>query len=92
MIEPYKEKTLTNIKKARGQIELILKMLDEDRYCMDIIQQCNSAMGLLKQANNLMLESHLQTCGHMLHSKNKDEKETFIKEIIRVCNVSNRKN
>jgi len=92
MIEPYKAKTINGIKKVRGQMDLILKMLEEGRYCVDIIQQCNSAIGMLRQANNTMLESHLQTCGHRMNSKKKVEKEKFIKEIIRACTVSNRKN
>lgn len=91
MKEPYKSKTLNNIKKARGQIELILKMLEEGRYCIDVIQQSNAAIGLLRQANNMMLESHLETCGHKLDSKNSIEKKKFIQEIIRACNVSVRK-
>ncbi len=92
MIEPYKAKTVNNIKKVRGQMELILKMVEEGRYCVDIIQQSNAAIGILRQANNMMLESHLQTCGHMMNSPNQAEKEKFVKEIIRACTVSNRKN
>lgn len=91
MIEPHLSKVQNNIKKVKGQMELVLKMLDEGRYCVDIIQQCNAAIGLLRQANNSMLESHLNTCGKKLHSSNKTEKEDFIKEIIRICNVSTRK-
>lgn len=92
MIEPFKSKILNNLKKARGQMELIIKMIEDGRYCVDIIQQSNSAIGILRQANNMMLESHLQTCGHKLNSAKKEEKDTFIKEIIRACTVSTRKN
>lgn len=92
MIEPYTTKILNNIKKARGQMDLITKMIGEGRYCVDVIQQCNSAIGILKQANNMMLESHLQTCGKKLSSSNKQEKDRFIKEILRACTVSTRKN
>lgn len=91
MLEPHLSKTQNNIKKVKGQMELVLKMLDEKRYCVDIIQQSNAAIGLLRQANNSMLESHLTTCGKKLSSSNKKEKEKFIKEIIRICTVSNRK-
>lgn len=92
MIEPFTTKILNSIKKARGQMDLITKMIKEGRYCMDVIQQCNSAIGILRQANNMMLESHLQTCGKKLNSSNKQEKEKFIKEILRACTISNRKN
>lgn len=92
MIEPFTTKILNSIKKARGQMDLITKMIEEGRYCMDIIQQCNSAIGILRQANNMMLESHLQTCGKKLNSSSKKEKEQFIKEVLRACTISNRKN
>lgn len=91
MIDPYKTKVFTNVKKVKGQIEHIEKMLSDNRYCMDVAQQCNAAIGLLKQMNNLILESHLHTCGaHFLNSKDEMEKEKFIKELVRVCNVTNR--
>lgn len=92
MIEPYKSETKKSLKKAQGQINRIQKMIDEDRYCVDIIQQSNAAIGLLRQANNTMLQSHLETCGHKLANKNVPEKKKFIQEIIRACNVSVRKN
>ncbi len=90
--EPHRKNILNNIKKVRGQMEHIVKMIDEGRYCIDIIQQCNAAIGLLRQANNMMLESHLETCGHKLSAKNGVEKKKFIQEIIRACNISIRKN
>lgn len=92
MMEPFTAKILNNIKKVRGQMGLIAKMIEERRYCMDIIQQCNSAIGILRQANNMMLESHLHTCGKKINSSNKREKEKFIKEILRACTISSRKN
>lgn len=44
MIEPYKRKLLTNLKKTRGLIETIEKMVEGDRYCMDIAQQINASL------------------------------------------------
>ncbi len=92
MIEPYFSETQKSLKKVQGQISHIQKMIEEGRYCVDIIQQSNAAIGLLRQANNMMLESHLETCGHKLNAKNGAEKKKFIQEIIRACNVSVRKN
>ena len=91
MTDPYKAKVIQNLKKVRGQLDLLIKMVEDDRYCVDIIQQSNAAIGILRQANNMMLESHLHTCGKKLNSSDQKEREDFIKEIIRVCNVSNRK-
>ncbi|MBI5731925.1 MAG: metal-sensing transcriptional repressor [Candidatus Magasanikbacteria bacterium] len=91
MIDNFRQEAIRGLKKARGQLETALAMLEENRYCIDIIQQTNAVMGILRQANNRMLEAHLHSCGHKLHSQNAAEKEQFIKEIIRVCTVSNRK-
>jgi DNA-binding FrmR family transcriptional regulator len=47
---------------AKGQIEGILRMVDDDRYCIDISQQLLAAIALLKQANRLVLKAHLDSC------------------------------
>ena len=92
MIEPYRTKLLINVKKAKGQIDRIMDMIAKDRYCMDIAQQCNAVIGLLRQGNNAILESHLHSCGaEHLASKNKQKKGEFIKELVRVCSVANPK-
>lgn len=89
MIPSYADKVRLNIKKAKGQLDLIAKMLDQDRYCIDIAQQVNAAVGLLKQANMALLESHLNTCGAKnLNSKDEKTREKFIKELLQVCSVT----
>jgi len=47
---------------AKGQIEGILKMVDEDRYCIDISNQLLATTAILKKTNKLVLSSHLQSC------------------------------
>ena len=83
MIEPYINKIELNLKKAQGQINLIQKMVDEGKYCVDVAQQVNAAIGILKKTNDLILESHLSTCAaHKLNSRKKVEREKFVKELI----------
>ncbi len=43
-------------------LDKIEKMLAEKSYCTDIAQQINATIGLLRSANMVLLESHLQTC------------------------------
>ncbi len=43
-------------------LDKIEKMLIEKSYCADIAQQINATIGLLRNANMVLLESHLQTC------------------------------
>lgn len=89
MVEPYKAKLLTNIKKTKWLLDTIQKMVDEDRYCMDIAQQINAALGMMKSSSDMILESHLNSCAaHKLTSENKEEKEKFINELMKVFHIS----
>lgn len=91
MKEPYSSKAIRNLQKARGLMDTVLKMAVEQRYCMDIIQQCNAITGIMQQTKNLILESHLETCGAKMASPDSEVREKFIKEILRACNVTQRK-
>lgn len=89
MIEPYTGKIKLNLKKVQGQLNLIDKMIADGRYCVDIAQQINAAIGILRQTNNIILESHLNTCAaNKLNSKNKEERAAFVKELIQTFNVA----
>lgn len=47
---------------AKGQLDGIIRMIDEDEYCVDISNQLLAVMTLLKHANNEILVSHLACC------------------------------
>lgn len=91
MKEPHASKALRNLQKARGLMNTVVKMAEEQRYCMDIIQQCNAITGIMQQTKNIILESHLETCGSKMASKDPAERAKFITEILRACNVTQRK-
>jgi CsoR family transcriptional regulator, copper-sensing transcriptional repressor len=67
-------------------------MIEEEVYCADIAQQVNATMGLLKSVNNYLLSYHIKHCGaRKLLSNDKQEIDDFVKELIRVWDVSTRK-
>ncbi len=47
---------------AKGQIEGILRMVEEDRYCIDISHQLMAAQSVLNRANKEVLRAHIQGC------------------------------
>ena len=55
-------KALDTLKTARGQIDGIIRMIEEDRYCIDVSKQILSAAALLKKANITILRQHMNTC------------------------------
>ncbi|MFT8313798.1 MAG: metal-sensing transcriptional repressor [Clostridium sp.] len=50
------------LKTSKGQIEGIIKMIEEGRYCIDVSNQIIAAQSLLKKANMLILKQHLNHC------------------------------
>lgn len=79
-----KKKSIAKLKTARGQIDGILKMLEEDRYCVDISTQILSAIGLLKKANIDVLNSHIRTCVAAAILESEDKGDEKIEEIIKI--------
>jgi len=53
---------IQSLKTSKGQIEGIIKMMDEGRYCIDVSNQIIAAQSLLKKANMLILKQHLNHC------------------------------
>ncbi|MGD9568959.1 MAG: metal-sensing transcriptional repressor [Sedimentibacter sp.] len=77
-----KENAVTSLKTAKGQIEGIIKMLEDDRYCVDISNQIIAAQSLLKKANILILRQHIHHCvKEAIKEETGDEK---IDEIINI--------
>ena len=50
------------LKTARGQIDGILKMVEEDRYCLDVSNQLMATQAILKKANRTVLKAHMDGC------------------------------
>lgn len=62
MRQPEKNKVLNNLKTARGQIEAVIRMVDEDRYCVEVSKQILAVQSLLKKSNLTILDQHIKGC------------------------------
>lgn len=60
MADPQKVTRL--LRTARGQLDGIIKMVEEDRYCMDIVHQVMAAQSILSKANKEILRAHMANC------------------------------
>ena len=68
------------LKTARGQIDGILKMVEEDRYCIDIATQMMAAQSIIRKATQEVLEAHIRSCvSESLHT---DEPNPKIEEAL----------
>ena len=53
---------LRQLKTAKGQLEGIIKMVEENRYCIDISNQVLATRALLERTNRTILEAHIECC------------------------------
>ena len=69
------EKVLLRLKTARGQIDAVIKMIEDERYCIDVSNQIIAVQSLLKKANMQILKRHLDHCvKDAIINNNGDEK------------------
>lgn len=66
---------------AKGQLDGIIKMIDEDRYCIDISDQLMATRALLKKTNNLIIKNHIDNCVKDAIKHGNDDK---LDEVIKV--------
>lgn len=79
-----KQKVSQLLKTARGQIDAILAMIEDDRYCMDVSQQVMAAQALLGRANKEILTAHLTHC--VRNAKSDAEREEKAAELAALLN------
>jgi len=77
-----KAQILRLLRTARGQLDGILKMVEEDRYCMDISHQLMATDAILKRTNQEILSAHLKHC--VKTASTEQEKEEKIDELVQL--------
>ena len=82
-MQAQRDKVERLLKTARGQLDGILKMVEEDRYCMDISNQLMATESILRKANREVVRAHMAGClMEALEEGNADEKLDELMAII----------
>lgn len=89
MRKDIKSKALRRLKLVEGQIRGIQKMVEDEKYCVDIITQSSAAKEALAGVEQLILENHLST--HVLDHIKRGKEKTAIDEILKVYRLAQRK-
>ena len=76
------ERVVHRLKIAKGHLEKVIKMVEGDKYCIDVIHQLQAVESGLKETGNVLLENHLSGC--VADAMTKGKKEQAIKEVIEV--------
>jgi len=73
----------TRLKRVAGQVAGIQRMLDEDRYCVDVLHQIAAARAALAKVASKLLASHIQTCvTSAFNSPDPAQRATKIDELV----------
>ncbi|WP_195420154.1 metal-sensing transcriptional repressor [Collinsella sp. D33t1_170424_A12] len=80
-----RERTLRLLKTARGQMDGIIKMVEDDRYCIDISTQLMATQSLIGRINADVLKAHIEHCvAEAVSSGSEQERSRKIKEVERI--------
>ncbi len=58
----HRKSVLNRLKTARGHLEAVIRMVESDAYCPDVMKQLSAVQGSLEQASRVVLRNHLETC------------------------------
>ena len=77
-----KQDIIHRLQIARGHLDKILRMVEMDEYCIDIVHQSMAVQAALKKVDEAVLENHLKTC--VADSIRKGKRDEAIEEVMEV--------
>ena len=89
MKELIKKPAMRRLNIVRGQLNGLIAMVEDEKYCVDIITQSSAIKEALSGIENLMLENHLTT--HVLHQMKTGNEKKAIEEILKVYKLAQKK-
>jgi len=85
------DNTIRRLKTIEGHLRGIIRMVDEDAYCIDVIRQIQAVEAALNKASSKILEDHLNSCViTAIQGNDKKERERVLKEITEVFDMSSK--
>jgi DNA-binding FrmR family transcriptional regulator len=85
MTEDLTANIVNRLKSIEGHVRGIERMVEDEAYCIDIVNQILAVERALQKVNGLILERHLHTCvTTAIRGENPDERERVIEEILSV--------
>jgi DNA-binding FrmR family transcriptional regulator len=86
-----RDRAVVALKKAESLLKRIVRMAEQNAYCIDIMQQNLAVIGLLRSAHRSFMEGHLDSCVlRALESNNPTKKRKMIEEILTVSKLANK--
>ena len=91
MRKETKKPVLKRLSRIEGQVRGIVRMVEDDRYCIDVVTQISAVRAALRRAEEEILHDHVGHCvEHAIASGNKHEQRKKVAEIMDVLSRAGR--
>ena len=91
MQEPIKSSVKKRLSRIEGQVRGLSRMVDEDRYCIDVVTQIAAVRAALRRAEEEILKDHVAHCvEHAIRSGNRADQRNKIAELMDVIGRAER--
>ncbi len=85
MVNPSHKKTMDALKRIEGQVRGIQRMVEEKRYCVDILTQLSAVSSAVGSVQDKILERHLDTCvTKAFVGESKADKKKKVEEVVKL--------
>ena len=85
-MKTHKEKVGHRIKIIQGHLKAIAKMIEEDKYCVDIVMQSLAVQKSLKELDKVIIEDHMKSC--LVNEIKNGKEDKAIKELLEIYKFS----
>jgi DNA-binding FrmR family transcriptional regulator len=80
-MKPEHKKAATNrLKTVRGHLDAVIGMVEDERYCPDIMKQVSALQGSLEKVNRVLLQNHVETC--VMHAVEEGRSGQIVDELM----------
>ena len=76
----HKSSALNRLKTVRGHLDAVLGMVEEERYCPEIMKQVSALQASLERVNRVLLQNHLETC--VIHAVEEGRSAEIVDELM----------
>ena len=84
MQQNTKKTCQTRLNRIEGQVRGVAKMIEDDRYCIDVVNQVQAIIAALKRVEGEILKDHISHCvEHAIHSGNKRAQRDKVTELVK---------
>ena len=85
MRDPVKQAATTRLKRIEGQVRGVARMIADDRYCIDVMNQLEAVKAALKKVEDEILKDHIEHCvEHAILSGDTKDQRRKVAELVQV--------